>query len=93
MKEFEEDDPLELQAIMIPVENLEEQARFIIEEFLSMGTSKERLMEIFKDPFYMGAYHLFQVLGEKRIWELLQEWFVTPARLSKNSGNKHVCGL
>jgi len=86
MKEFEEDDPMELQAIMIPVENLDEQARFIMEEFLSMGTSKDRLMEIFKDPFYVGTHHLCQVLGEKRILELLQERFVTPT--SRRQGRK-----
>ena len=73
MKDFEEDDPMSLQAVALPAGNPEVQARLIIDEFLSMGTEKERLLEIFRDPFYMGTYHLHETLGEKRIQELLQE--------------------
>jgi len=72
MKEFEEDDPLELQAVLMPGD-LERQARFIIEEFSSMGMPKSSLIDLFKDPFYMGVHHLFQRLGEAKILQLIQE--------------------
>jgi len=63
MKEFEEDDPLELQAVLMPGD-LERQARFM---------PKSSLIDLFKDPFYMGVHHLFQRLGEAKILQLIQE--------------------
>jgi len=73
MKEFEDDDPMELQGMMMPERDPEVQAAVIIEEFLSMGMPEKRVLELFKDPFYLGTSQLCSILGEERIAELIQE--------------------
>ncbi len=72
MKEFEDDDPMELAAVAIPDGDPEEQARSIMEEFLSMGMSKENVIGLFRDPFYQGTHRLYRKLGEERIARLIQ---------------------
>jgi len=73
MKEFEDDDPMELQAILMPEGDLEAQARFLIEEFASMGMTKANLIHLFQDPFYTGTYRLYRRLGEERVLKLIEE--------------------
>ena len=73
MKEFENDDPMELQAIVMPEGDLEAQARFIIEEFSSMGMPEQNILELFRNPFYTGTHRLYQHLGEKEIAELIRK--------------------
>lgn len=73
MKEFEDDDPMELQAISFPEGDLEAQAIAFIEEFLSMGMPRENVLEIFRNPFYLGSYRLLMKLGDERIQNLINE--------------------
>lgn len=71
MKEFEDDDPMELQAISFPEGDLEAQAIAFIEEFSSMGMPKDNVMELFRNPFYLGTHRLLVKLGDKRIQQLI----------------------
>ncbi len=71
MKEFEEDDPMELQAIGITGVDPEFHALTVIDEFLIMGMAAEDLFHLFQEPFYQGTYQLYQQLGEKRIRDLI----------------------
>lgn len=83
MKDFEDDDPMELQAILIPDGDLMEQARFLIEEFASMGLDKCELLKLFKDPFYMGTHRLYQKLGEEKIVSLIEECHAGALKIHK----------
>ncbi|HJZ13376.1 MAG TPA: hypothetical protein VJ521_14565, partial [Acidobacteriota bacterium] len=55
-KEFEDDDPMELQAVFFPAGNAEEQARCFIEEFAMMGMTPQEISKLFSDPFYSGTH-------------------------------------
>jgi hypothetical protein len=72
MKEFEDDDPMELQAISFPEGDLEAQAIAFIEEFLSMGMPGDGVMELFRNPFYLGTHRLLVKLGNERIQKLIE---------------------
>lgn len=72
MKEFEDDDPMELQAVSFPEGNPEEQAATYIEEFLAMGMPQDYVVGIFCNPFYLGTHRLYQKLGKERILELIE---------------------
>jgi len=76
-KEFEHDDPMELRAVAMPGGDEEMQARAFIEEFLFMGMSKSELVEIFKNPFYAGAYRLYEKYGEEKIITLINDYYRT----------------
>lgn len=74
-KDFEHDDPMELRAIEMPGGDEAMQAQAFIEEFLFMGMSKTELTGIFKNPFYAGAYRLYEKLGEKKIESMIDQYF------------------
>jgi len=71
MKEFEDDDPMELQAISIPEGDPQVQATAFAEEFLSMGLPKENVLELFRNPFYTGTYRLWVKLGDEKICQII----------------------
>ena len=72
MKDFEDDDPMELQAISFPEGDPETQATTYIEEFLTMGMPPDDVLGIFCNPFYLGTHRLYQRLGKERIRELIE---------------------
>ena len=74
VKDFEHDDPMELRAVPVPDGDTEMQATVFIEEFLMMGVPKEELIGIFKNPFYDGAYRLYQNLGEGKIQSFITRY-------------------
>lgn len=43
------------------------------EEFASLGFSERRLLALFHQPFYAGAYRALQNLGEEQIEAIVQE--------------------
>ena len=72
-KEFDHDDPFELKAMEIPGGDLEFQVRAFIDEFSSLGKSKDELIGMFNDRFYAGMYHLTVTLGIEKIIEIIDE--------------------
>ncbi len=76
-KEFEHDDPMELRVVEMTGGSEEMLVKSFIEEFLFMGMSKTELIEIFKNPFYAGAYRLYEKFGEEKIESMINEYFKT----------------
>lgn len=72
MKEFEDDDPMELQAVSFQGEDPEVQAVAFIEEFLWMGMPGDEVVQLFTNPFYFGTYRLGMKLGDERIRALIK---------------------
>lgn len=70
-KALEHDDPFQLNAVEIPGGDLGIQARVIIEEYLRIGHTREDLLRLFDDPFYVGTYQLTRALGQQRIIDLI----------------------
>ncbi len=50
-----------------------EMAYAFAQEFAQLGYSAERLMGLFRNPFYAGAHRALQVLGEDKIQSIVQE--------------------
>ena len=50
-----------------------EMAYVFAEEFARMGFSEQRLLALFHQPFYAGAYRTLAVLGEERIRSIIRE--------------------
>lgn len=72
-KDFDHDDPFELKAIEVAGGDPQSQAKIFIEEFLMLDKSKEKLIQMFNDPFFTGMYHLTMILGKETIHQLIDE--------------------
>jgi|SRR5688500_9258900 len=72
--EADETDPLMLVGVELPADesSWRETARVLAEEFARIGFSEERLMEVFRDPFYAGAHQAYTALGEAAILEIVR---------------------
>lgn len=68
-KRPEADDPMMLVGVSVPVdqESVREMAATFADEFAAMGYGEERLLNLFREPFYTGAHRAYQVLGEVEI--------------------------
>ncbi|MCC7430045.1 hypothetical protein IT568_04290 [bacterium] len=69
------DDPNEIIGVELDgnPETTEEMAYVFAEEFTRLGFSKEKLMFIFKLPFYASAYKAYNELGEEKISTIIDE--------------------
>ena len=76
-KDYEEDDPFELVGTRLtgPEANdaLDEMARVFIVEFVRMGWTRERILAVFRNPFYRGPYEVYRHRGEAHVRRLLEE--------------------
>ncbi len=70
-------DPMEIVGIVLdrPIDErgLDDMARTFIEEYTLMGWSPARILDVFRRPFYGGAYDAYEALGEGRIAALIAE--------------------
>jgi len=59
-KPFAAEDPLKLTAVCCPGADQEAQFEILVEEYCRMGTSREQILAMFRDPFYglLHRYHL-----------------------------------
>jgi len=64
-KEAEPDDPLELVGVPVPADEatFDEMARCLIEEYVRDGWSDERLLSLFRSPFYAGLHVIWRLRG------------------------------
>lgn len=65
-KEAEPDDPLELVGVPVPVDEgtFDEMAYCFIEEFIRDGWTDERLLRMFRSPYYAGLHVVLARRGE-----------------------------
>ena len=70
-----ETDPMQLIGVELPADESSslESCRVFAEEFARMGFGEEKLMELFRTPFYGGPHQAFLALGEKRVREVVRE--------------------
>lgn len=64
--EFDADDPLEFEAMSFPGDP-RAMARALVEEYALGGSSPDRILSLFKSPFYRGVHALYRSLGEAAI--------------------------
>jgi hypothetical protein len=74
-KDVEADDPMELVGVVLPAnaEASRDMAYVFAEEFARLGYDRARLLCLFNNPFYAGAYGAYQALGEKEILSIIDE--------------------
>lgn len=68
-------DPNILVGVAFPAdaEATREMAYVFAEEFARMGYDRERLLALFKNPYYAGAHGTYRDLGEKKILSIIGE--------------------
>ncbi len=68
-------DPTMLVGVEIPADKTSDidMAYAFAEEFTKLGYSADRLMALFQNPHYAGAYRALTILGEERIAGIVQE--------------------
>ena len=71
-KPFEDDDPMELVQVCVPEGDAEAMAECFVEEFIWLGYDRERLLDLFRNPFYAGAYAIYRERGEDYVQSLIE---------------------
>ncbi|MBI2167043.1 MAG: hypothetical protein HYU34_02225 [Candidatus Omnitrophica bacterium] len=74
--EFDPEDPMELVGVELPAgseEGLREMALTFAEEFIRSGFSEDRVLAMFKNPFYQGPYLVWQAKGEVYVNQMIQQ--------------------
>jgi len=76
MKEHEAEDPLELVGVQMKEgpddQDLAEMAGCFIEEYARMGWNGERILKLFRNPFYRGPYQILRARGEEFVRERIE---------------------
>ena len=76
-KQFEQDDPFEMVGVALPQEMddeaLTEMACCFVEEFARMGYQGEKLMRLFRHPFYKGPHSVYRAKGEGFVQALVDQ--------------------
>jgi hypothetical protein len=73
--EPDETDPMMLVGVELPADGLAslETAMVFAEEFARMGFDEEKLMGVFRNPFYAGAHQAYRALGEEKVAGIVRE--------------------
>ena len=68
-------DPQVLVGVGLPAETgtMTEMAYVFAEEFCRMGWDAPRILQVFANPFYAGAYRAYQALGEPALRAIVEE--------------------
>ncbi len=94
-KECEPDDPLEMIGVQLNGQSeaqLRDMALCFAEEFIRQGFNKEKLLQVFKNPFYQGPYLVFQQKGEDFVRSVINEalamWHPRQQELTKEDNDE-----
>jgi hypothetical protein len=75
--EFDPEDPHALVGVAVPVEDgaaaQEALVRAFVEEYVRFGFEEERLLAVFRNPFYAGAHAFLRARGEEPVRALVRE--------------------
>ena len=68
-------DPQVLVGVGLPAEaeTMTEMAYVFAEEFCRMGWGAPRILRVFANPFYAGAYRAYRALGEPVVRAIVEE--------------------
>ena len=68
-------DPNMLVGVSLPPnrESTREMAWVFAEEFVQLGFNEDRLLTLFRRPFYAGAHQAYRLLGEPEIRSIVRE--------------------
>jgi hypothetical protein len=68
-------DPMQLMGVGVPcdADTHREMASVFAEEFARLGYDRQKILGLFRNPFYAAAHRAFQALGEVEIERLVKE--------------------
>jgi hypothetical protein len=67
VKEVEEDDPMELVGVALPVEDVDGMTDAVIQEYLFMGWSLKQVLHIFQSPAFNMTHQILHDRGEEYV--------------------------
>ncbi len=67
-------------------EALAEMARCFVEEYARMGWSGERILRLFRNPFYRGPHQILRMKGEEFVRSLIEIVEQTRAQVRSQDG-------
>ncbi len=89
-KRLEPDDPMALVGVGLERgpddEDLTEMAWCFVEEFARMGWSGERILRLFRNPFYRGPHQILRRKGEDFVRSLIEIVDQTRAQVRSRDG-------
>jgi hypothetical protein len=85
-KQHEQTDPFEAVAVGISTaeDTTDEMARTFVEEFALLGFPPERVLRLFRNPFYAGAHMVLERRGDEFVRALIREVFGTDGEVERN---------
>ncbi|MBZ0129578.1 MAG: hypothetical protein K8F59_10715 [Rhodobacteraceae bacterium] len=91
MKPAAKDDPMEFVAVPLPGGDPDLMAECLIEEFLLMGWSRQRLMTLFTRPVFQATHRIYLDRGEAHVRGLIDRvcagWRPVTHRNEGGTGN------
>ncbi len=79
--EFDPHDPFDLVGTIVPMEEgrdgLDEMARTIIQEYITIGWNANVILHMFSKERYRGPHSIFKQRGKEYIEKLIEEEFKT----------------
>ncbi len=76
-KRLENGDPFEMVGVVLPETMddgaLTEMACCFVEELARMGYGPEKILRLFRDPFYLGPYSVYRAKGEAFVRSLVDQ--------------------
>ena len=72
MKDFEHDDPMSLQGVVLPGDTQQAMAETFVEELIKMGYPDEEILQIFQNLFYVAANTVLRERGEEYVRDLIR---------------------
>ena len=75
LKDADPDDPMELVGVPVPIDEatFDEMARCLIEEYVRDGWADERLLALFRSPFYAGLHVIWLHRGEAWVTDVVAD--------------------
>lgn len=68
-------DPMMFMGVALPGDEgvTRDMAYTFAEEFARLGHSEEKILQLFRTPFYRGAHGAYQALGEEAVRKIVRE--------------------
>jgi hypothetical protein len=70
-KPADADDPMGLVAVDVLQGDPDLMAECLVEEFVRLGLTDERLLALFRSPFYAGAHAIWRARGDAHVTALI----------------------
>lgn len=69
------EEPMELTGVVLPGEpgQLEAMAECLVEEYVRLGWSEQRLMTLFVNPMFLATHRIYRMKGEAYVRALIRQ--------------------